>query len=65
MADTLEKVNKELEVDRFIRTMKHVQIMLKALFTKTERFLIANNRRFLVSHRSMRQVRTDLSAGHR
>ena len=48
IGDTMEKLNKELEVDRFIRAMKQVRIMLKVLFTKTERFLISNNKRFLV-----------------
>ena len=42
------KINKELEVDHFIKTMMQIRIMLKTLFTKTELFLIKNNRRFIV-----------------
>ena len=48
----MESVNKELEVDRFIRTMIQVRIMFRTIFTKTERFLIRHNRRFLIDKES-------------
>ena len=59
------KVNKELEVDRFIRAMKHVRIILKTLFTKTERYLISNNRRFLVPNNFDRHETTDFSSKYK
>ena len=39
---------KELEVDRFIRSMKLLKVQMKTLFTRTERFLMKNNREFLL-----------------
>ena len=62
IGDTMDKVNNELEVDQFIRAMKQMRIMLKALFTKTERFLISNNRRFLVGKKIDRIKVTDFSS---
>ena len=44
----IAKVNRELEVDRFLRTMIQVRILFKVLFTKTERFLMSHNRRFMI-----------------
>ena len=52
-------LNKELEVDRFIKMMKQLRIMQKALFTKTELFLINHNRRFVIDsayHDSKRKL---------
>ena len=49
---SMQIVEKELEVDHFIKTMMQIRIMLKTLFTKTELFLINNNRRFVVHSES-------------
>ena len=65
IGDTMDKVNKELEVDQFIRAMKQVRIMLKALFTKTERYLISKNKRFLVSNICDRLETTDFSSKYK
>ena len=61
----IEKVNKELEVDRFLRTMIQVRILFRALFTKTERYLMSNNRRFLIDTDSSRHKKTPKDRIHR
>ena len=40
----VDKMLKELEVDHFIRTQKRMQAAMKVIFTKTERFLLHNQK---------------------
>ena len=44
----LDRALKELEVDRFIRTQKQVRVLFKTLLTKVERFLLRNNKVFIL-----------------
>ena len=44
----IRRVNKELEVEHFLRQMKIVRIALRTLFTKTEMFLLRNNKSFVL-----------------
>ena len=39
----LNRTDEILEIDRFLKTSMQVQIALRAIFSKTERFLIHNN----------------------
>ena len=48
----IDRVLKELEVDRFVRTQKQVRVAFKVLFTRMERFLIRNNREFVLDFSS-------------
>ena len=43
------KIQRELEIDRFLKQSFKMKIALKALFTKTERFLMRHNRVFVIS----------------
>ena len=54
----IDKINKELEIDRFLRTMIQVRILLRALFSKTERYLMSHNRRFLIDKDGSRHKKT-------
>ena len=45
----IEQTLKELEVDRFIKTQKQVRVIVSTLFSKVERFLIRNNRAFVLN----------------
>ena len=44
----LDRVNRELEIDRFLKTQMKIRIIMKVMFTKIERFLISKNRRFVI-----------------
>ena len=48
MEKGIKRLDKELEIDRFLKGQIKLKIALKALFTRTERFLIKNNRKFLL-----------------
>ena len=48
----MNRIDNELEVDHFIRTQKQVRIAMKALFTKTERFLLRNHHSFVLNSSS-------------
>ena len=48
-------VDKELEVDHFLRSMRMLRIALKTLFSRTEMFLIRNNRAFTLNSESSEQ----------
>ena len=43
------RIQRELEVKRFLKQSFETKIALKALFTKTERFLIRHNRAFVIN----------------
>ena len=45
----LDRANKELDVERFIKKQMQVSIILKTIFTKAERFLVKNQRNFVLS----------------
>ena len=57
----MTKINKELEVDHFIKTMMQIRVMLKTLFTKTELFLMKNNRKFIVQSDSTENEKNENS----
>ena len=44
----LNLINKELEVDRFLKGQIKMKIAIKALFSKAEQFLIRKNKRFVI-----------------
>ena len=44
----LNLINKELEVDRFLKGQIKMKIVIKALFSKAEQFLIRKNKRFVI-----------------
>ena len=44
----LEKINQELEIDQFLKSQIKMKIMIKALFSKAERFLIRKNKKFVL-----------------
>ena len=48
----MSSIYKELEVDRFLKTMKVLRIALKTLFTKTEQFLLYRNKTFILQSES-------------
>ena len=45
----LERLNNEMEIDKFIKLQMKIRIALRVLFTKTENFLIRHNRDFVLS----------------
>ena len=44
----LNLINKELEVDKFLKGQIKMKIAIKALFSKAEQFLIRKNKRFVI-----------------
>ena len=44
----INRIGKELEIDRFLKNQIKMKIALKVLFTKVEMFLIRNNRKFVI-----------------
>ena len=44
----VERINRELEVDQFLKSQIKMRIMMKALFSKAERYLIRNNKKFVL-----------------
>ena len=51
----LSRIDKELEIDKFLQNQIKMKIAIQSLFSKVERFLIRNNKRFVIE--------TDLSDG--
>ena len=45
----MDKIEHELEIDRFLKSQIKMRIALQALFTKAERFLINNNKAFVIT----------------
>ena len=45
-------IDKELEIDHFLRSMRMLRIALKTLFSRTEMFLIRNNKAFTLNSES-------------
>ena len=48
----LDRVDDLLEIDQFLKTSMQVRIALKAMFSKTERFLMRNNKVFVLGDSS-------------
>ena len=44
----LNRIERELEADRFLRKQIELGVAMKVLFTKLERVLIRNNRKFVL-----------------
>ena len=44
----LKRIDKELEIDQFLKQQIKMKIAMKALFSKIERFLIRNNKKFVI-----------------
>ena len=44
----LRRIDKELEIDQFLKQQIKMKIAIKALFSKIERFLIRNNKKFVI-----------------
>ena len=44
----LDRIDRILEVDRFLKAQIQMKVALKALFSRFEIFLIKNNRRFVI-----------------
>ena len=51
-----------LEIDNFLRTQMKLQIALKAIFNKAERFLLKNNRSFVIDSSSSGKFESSTSA---
>ena len=45
-------INKELEIDQILRFMRMTRIALKTLFSRTEMFLLRNNKGFTLNSES-------------
>ena len=45
----IKRFEQELEIKNMMRTMMKMRIGFKTLFTKSERFLIRNNKRFVIT----------------
>ena len=50
------KIEKELDIIRFIKQTKYLKVILSLLFTRQERYLISKNKRLTVSHVSIDQT---------
>ena len=48
MEKGLNSINRELEIDHFLKKMKVINVALKTLFTRAERFLLQNNKTFIL-----------------
>ena len=48
-SEGLRRVDCELEIDRFLKLQISMRIVLKALFSKAERYLIRNNKSFVIT----------------
>ena len=44
----LSRIDKELEIDKFLQNQIKMKVAINSLFSKVERFLIRNNRRFVI-----------------
>ena len=44
----LSRIDKELEIDKFLKNQIKMKVAIKSLFSKVERFLIRNNKRFVI-----------------
>ena len=44
----LRRIDKELEIDNFLKQQIKLKVAISALFSKVERFLIKNNKRFVI-----------------
>ena len=42
------RIEKELEITRFLRAIMQFRIAMSFLFTRTERFLIRHNKKFVI-----------------
>ena len=57
----LNRIQKVLEIDKFLRGQIKMKIAMKTLFSKAERFLIRNNRNFIISTDRDNQTNADKS----
>ena len=48
MKEGLARASKELELDEFIRLQKKLRVMLKTMYTRLERFMLTNQRCFVI-----------------
>ena len=48
MNEGLARASEELELDEFIRLQKKLRVMLKTMFTRLERFMLVNQRCFVI-----------------
>ena len=46
------RTNKQLEIDHVLRTQMQVKVILRTIFTKAERFLLQNNKMFIMHSES-------------
>ena len=46
----MKRIERELEIDKFLRWQFKIKIALKALFSKPEWFLIENNHQFVLNY---------------
>ena len=47
-----KRIEKELDIEEYVKTQMRAKIVMKALLTPVERFLIRNNRNFIVNSAS-------------
>ena len=44
----LRWIDKELDIEKFLQSQIKMKVAIKSLFSKVERFLIRNNKRFVI-----------------
>ena len=44
----IDRIGKELEIDRFLKNQIKMKIAIKVLLSKVEMFLVRNNRKFVI-----------------
>ena len=57
--DGIQRLNTELEVDKFIKLQMKTRIALRCLFTKAENFLLRRNRDFVLNVRKPAKALTN------
>ena len=57
----IDRAYKELDVEYFIKKQMQVSIILRTIFTKAERFLVKNQRKFVLSKQDERELSSDSS----
>ena len=53
-----KRIEHELEIDRFMKSQIKMRIAMKVLFTKAERFLINNNKAFVITSEDSDSLKT-------
>ena len=52
MNEGLALAMRELEIDKFVKAQMKIKVAMKVIFTKLERFLLKNNRVFVLNKKT-------------